>query len=82
MKDQSPNQPLPPRYSEKCKHFEKKNCLAFYILVLDPETKELKHREMLRIFNHRGGEFYLFPRPLDKSNFHISHTTNLANFTG
>ena len=34
---------------------------------------ELKHREMLRLVNPKPDEYYLIPRPLDKSDFHISY---------
>ena len=60
-------------FSQSCKAFKKKKALAFFILILDRKTKELKHREMLRIVNPKGEEYYLIPRPLDKSDFHISY---------
>ncbi len=62
-----------PRFSKSCKQFHKKNAIAFYILILDPDSKDLKHREMLRIVNQQNGEYYIIPRPLDKNDFHISY---------
>lgn len=50
-----------PYYSEPCKKFRKKKSLAFYILIIDPDSQELKHREMLRIVNKSENEFYVFP---------------------
>lgn len=61
------------RYSKSCKKFNKKKSLGFFILILEPDTIELKHREMLRIVNPKDGEYYIIPRPLAKFDFHISY---------
>jgi len=60
-------------FSKSCKKFQKPKALAFYILIPDPDSIELRHREMLRIVNPKVDEFYVIPRPLDKSDFHISY---------
>ena len=62
-----------PKFSESCKKFNKKKSLGFFILILDPETKERKHRELLRVVNKKEGEYYIIPRPMDQSGFHISY---------
>lgn len=62
-----------PRFSKTCKQFRKKNAIAFYILILDRDSMDLKHREMLRIISQQNDEYYIIPRPLDKNNFHISY---------
>ena len=61
-----------PRFSKSCKQFRKKNALAFYILIMDKDSMELKHREMLRIVNN-GEDYYIFPYPLNKMTFHLSY---------
>lgn len=61
-----------PRFSKPCKQFRKKNALAFYILIMDTDSMELKHREMLRIVNN-GKDFYMIPHPLRKIAFHLSY---------
>jgi hypothetical protein len=61
-----------PRFSKSCKQFNKKNALAFYILIVDRDSMELKHREMLRIVNN-GEDYYIFPYPLKKISFHLSY---------
>ena len=60
-------------FSKSCKQFRKKNALAFYILIFDPKSKELRHREMLRIVNPHEDEYYIIPVPLHKTDFHISY---------
>lgn len=61
------------KFSGSCKVFRKKNALAFFILIIDPDSGQLKHREMIRLVNPKADEYYLIPRPLDKSDFHISY---------
>ena len=62
-----------PRFSKSCKKFNKKKSVGFFIHVYDPDEDTVKPREMLRIQNRKEGEFYLFPRPLDHADFHISY---------
>lgn len=62
-----------PRFSRSCKEFKKKKSLAFFIKIPDPDEGVVKHREMIRIVNTKEGEFYLFPRPADHVDFHISY---------
>jgi len=62
-----------PRFTGSCKEFKKKKSLAFFIKIPDPDEGVVKHREMIRIVNKKEGEFYLFPRPTDRANFHISY---------
>ena len=71
--DNQSEQEMSSKFSKSCKEFKKKKSLGFFILTLDPETKELKHREIIRVVNPKEGEHYIIPRPLDKLDFHISY---------
>jgi hypothetical protein len=62
-----------PRFSKSCKQFNKKKSIGFFIHIYDPDEDTVKPREMIRIQNRKEGEFYLFPRPLDHADFHISY---------
>jgi len=62
-----------PRFSKSCKEFTKKESIALFIKIPDPDEGVVKHREMIRIVNKKEGEFYLFPRPTDRADFHISY---------